>query len=240
MHDAVIVADTLTVVRGSQPILNDMSFRIQPGMITGLIGPSGSGKTTLMRAIVGAQMITSGSLRVLGLPAGSSLLRSRIGYVTQSPAVYNDLTTRQNLEYFAAVLGCARSEVARVIQLVDLGPQADQVVGSLSGGQKARVSLAAALLGSAELLVLDEPTVGLDPLLRKHLWGLFADLAKKGCSLLISSHVMDEAEQCSQLLLLRDGAVLSHGSRQALLQRTHTHSVGEAFLRLIEGGTDAS
>src|SRR5262249_28351500 len=143
--------------------------------------------------------------------------RARIGYVTQSPAIYADLTTRQNLHYFATILGCPKKEVERVLKLVDLEPQAEQVVSTLSGGQKARVSLAVALLGRAELLVLDEPTVGLDPLLRRHLWALFTDLAKQGASLLISSHVMDEAEWCPELLLLREGRVLSHGSKQALL-----------------------
>jgi len=240
MRDAVIIADKLTVVRGGQRILDDVSFTIEPGQITGLIGPSGSGKTTLMRAIIDAQSITDGTLKILGLPAGSKQLRRHIGYVTQAPAVYNDLTTQQNLQYFATVLGCPKSDVARVIKLVDLEPQARQMVGSLSGGQKARVSLAIALLGKAELLILDEPTVGLDPVLRKHLWALFAELAVQGRSLLISSHVMDEAEQCPQILLLRDGKVLSHGSRQALLQATRTQSVEAAFLQLVEGHGDAS
>jgi ABC-2 type transport system ATP-binding protein len=240
MQDVAIQANNLRVVRGNQVILDDLSFAIAPGKITGLIGPSGSGKTTLMRATVGAQRITSGTLEVLGKPAGSKLLRSSIGYVTQSPAVYDDLTTRQNLLYFATILGHPKSEVTRVIKLVDLQPQTDQLVGSLSGGQKARVSLAIALLGEAQLLVLDEPTVGLDPVLRKHLWELFAQIAASGRSLLISSHVMDEAEMCPELLLLRDGRVLSHGSKQALLQHTHSKTVEAAFLRLVEGGSHAS
>jgi len=240
MHDAVIVADELAVVREGRTILDALSFAIAPGKITGLIGPSGSGKTTLMRAIVGAQEISKGSLQVLGTAAGSKVLRVRIGYVTQAPAVYTDLTTRQNLRYFATIMGCPKSEVGRVLQLVDLQPQADQLVGSLSGGQMARVSLAVALLGRPQLLVLDEPTVGLDPVLRKHLWALFASIAKDGRSLLISSHVMDEAEMCPELLLLRDGKVLEHGPKAELLERTKTKTVEAAFLQLVEGSGRAS
>lgn len=240
MQQVAIAADTVGVVRGGKPVLTDVSFAIEPGKITGLIGPSGSGKTTLMRAIVGAQRITSGALQVLGHPAGDVQLRSRLGYVAQAPAVYEDLTAQQNLHYFARILGCDPAEVKRVLRLVDLVPQAAQLVGTMSGGQKARVSLAVALLGEPELLVLDEPTVGLDPVLRKNLWHLFAELAGQGCTLLISSHVMDEAEQCPELLLLRAGRILHHGPRTELFRRSHTKSVEAAFLHLIEGGSHAS
>lgn len=233
MQDAIL-ADRLTVVRGGNVVLDRLSFGVTPGKLTGLIGPSGSGKTTLIRAIVGAQKITGGSLQVLGLPAASKSLRPQIGYVTQSPAVYGDLTTAQNLQYFAAILGKGKADVRRVIKQVDLQKQTNQLVGSLSGGQYARVSLAVALLGSARVLVLDEPTVGLDPLLREHLWALFRDLAREGRTLLISSHVMDEAEKCDDLLLLRDGTVLSFSSKSALLQKTKTQSVEAAFLKLVE------
>jgi ABC-2 type transport system ATP-binding protein len=235
MHDTVIAATDLRVVRDGITVLDNMSFSIKPGNITGLIGPSGSGKTTLMRSIVGAQCITGGALQVLGRPAGSKQLRSQVGYVTQSPAVYDDLTARQNLVYFAAMVGCPGSAIQRVLQQVDMVTYADHLVGAMSGGQRARVSLAVALLGEPPLLVLDEPTVGLDPVLRQSLWELFKEIAASGRSLLISSHVMDEAEQCPELLLLRDGAVLHHGSREALLAGTHTSSVGAAFLQLAGG-----
>jgi ABC-2 type transport system ATP-binding protein len=236
MHtDAVIAAKNLKVVRGKTKALNGLTFSIGAGKITGLIGPSGSGKTTLMRAIVGAQVITSGSLEVLGQPAGSKSLRRQIGYVTQSPAVYRDLTARQNLNYFAAVLGVGKPAAERALEIVDLKREGGQLVGSMSGGQQARVSLAVALLGEPPLLVLDEPTVGLDPVLRKHLWDLFRQLAADGRSLLISSHVMDEAEQCDDLLLLRDGAILNFSSKQELLKRTHTATVHDAFLKLAGG-----
>lgn len=232
---AVIVAKNLTVVRGKVKALDAVTVTVGKGKITGLIGPSGSGKTTLIRTIVGAQVITTGTLHVLGVPAGSKVLRSRIGYVTQSPAVYSDLTARQNLAYFASILGVGKSSVERALQIVDLAPQAGRVVESMSGGQQARVSLAVALLDDPPLLVLDEPTVGLDPVLRKHLWELFRQLANDGRTLIISSHVMDEAEQCADLLLLRDGRVLNHSSKEGLLQRTKTRTVHDAFLALAEG-----
>lgn len=233
MHDEfVVVASGLTVVRENTTVLDNLTFRIKPGGITGLIGPSGSGKTTLMRAIVGAQQITRGRLDVFGLPAGSKRLRARIGYVTQSPAVYYDLTARQNLRYFASILGLPKSEADAALQLVDLPANSRQLAGTMSGGQRARVSLAVALLGKPDLLVLDEPTVGLDPVLRKHLWGLFAELAAQGRTLLISSHVMDEAEQCPELLMLRDGKLLMQGTKQELFERTRTKTVHDAFLVL--------
>ncbi|HKR81626.1 MAG TPA: ABC transporter ATP-binding protein [Candidatus Saccharimonadales bacterium] len=235
MFDAIIAND-LTVIRDRNIVLQGLRFSLAKGKVTGLIGPSGSGKTTLMRAIVGAQRITSGGLQVLGQPAGSPELRPRIGYVTQSPAVYEDLTVAQNLAYFAAVLGQPKAVVGEVLAQVGLEPQQKQLVSTLSGGQRARVSLGVALLGKAELLVLDEPTVGLDPLLRRQLWGLFGDLAKAGVTLLISSHVMDEAEWCDDLLLLREGKVLSFSSKAALLKRTQTHTVNDAFLSLIQQG----
>jgi len=232
--DAAIVARKLTVVRGKITALDHIDLKVASGKITGLVGPSGSGKTTLIRTIVGAQVITSGSLEVLGRPAGSKDLRKKIGYVAQTPAVYGDLTARQNLQYFASILGVPGNSVDRALDIVDLKPQAAQMVNSMSGGQQARVSLAVALLDDPPLLVLDEPTVGLDPVLRKSLWALFARLASEGRALLISSHVMDEAEKCSDLLLLRDGRVLNMSSKQELLERTETRTVHDAFLKLAE------
>ena len=236
---AAIQTDSLTIVRNGHTILDGLSLAVQPGTITGLIGPSGSGKTTLMRVIVGAQKITSGSATVLGQPAGSKSLRDKIGYVTQSPAVYDDITVVQNLNYFAVLVQTSPQDVDTVLKQVDLEPQRNQIVATLSGGQRARVSLAVALLGNAQLLVLDEPTVGLDPVLRQKLWRLFSSLANQGKTLLISSHVMDEAEQCPDILLLRDGKLLSHGSKEQLLANTNTQSVQAAFLHLAGGEDDA-
>jgi ABC-2 type transport system ATP-binding protein len=230
-----IVAAHLDVTKQKVHILNNLNFKIQPGSITGLIGPSGSGKTTLMRAIVGVQKF-KGELTVLGENAGHKSLRRKIGYVTQSPAVYPDLTVEQNLRYFGSLVGSNHSAVDRIIGHVRLQQQKRQLVESLSGGQKARVSLAVALLGNPELLVLDEPTVGLDPVLRNELWVLFANLAKTGKTLLISSHVMDEAQRCDNLLLLRDGELLWNDTRQKLLTKTKQKDVGDAFVAMIKAG----
>ncbi len=227
-----IVAHQLMVKKGSDSILDTLDFSVMPGSITGLIGPSGSGKTTLIRTIVGVQMY-KGELTVLGKPAGDKSLRMKIGYVTQAPAVYQDLTVVENLRYFATLTRAPKSQIELIIKQVRLTKQRGQLVANLSGGQKARVSLAVALLGSPEVLVLDEPTVGLDPLLRQELWGLFSELATQGKTLLISSHVMDEAERCEDLLLLREGKLLWQNSKSALLDHTKTKSVQDAFLKIV-------
>ncbi|HRN90286.1 MAG TPA: ABC transporter ATP-binding protein [Candidatus Saccharibacteria bacterium] len=223
----------VSVSINKSPILNDLNFGVRPGTITGLIGPSGSGKTTLMRTIVGVQRFSGGTLSVLGLAAGDKRLRHKIGYVTQGAAVYDDLTVFQNLKYFAVLTKSNKIQVEEVIAKVQLQKQRNQIVSSLSGGQRARVSLAIALLGDPDLLVLDEPTVGLDPILRQELWDLFDKLAAAGKSLLVSSHVMDEADRCDELLLLRDGRLLWNDSRDQLLRATRTNSVGEAFVKAI-------
>ena len=224
----------LRVVRGGREILHSIDVSVAAGTITGLLGPSGSGKTTLLRCLVGVQVIASGTVEVLGTPAGDPTLRRRVGYVTQTPSVYFDLSVRENLQYFAAVLGAPASDIDTVIAEVGLGPHASDVVNRLSGGQQARVSLATALLGAPELLVLDEPTVGLDPVLRRDLWTLFGQLAAGGVTLIISSHVMEEAGHCQQLVLLRDGAVLACDTPDALRRQTGVHDMDEVFLRLIE------
>lgn len=234
--DAVVVS-RLRVTRSGREVLHGVDASVAAGSVTGLLGPSGSGKTTLMRCLVGVQIITAGRVEVLGLPAGDASLRSRVGYVTQSPSVYPDLTVRENLRYFGSILAAPAGDVERVVELVGLTPHLRSVVGSLSGGERARVSLATALMGDPELLVLDEPTVGLDPVLRRDLWRLFAELARGGVTLLISSHVMDEAQHCERLLLLRDGSLLATGSPEEFRRRTGADDLEEVFLRLIEGTT---
>ena len=229
-----IEASALQVKRGKVEILKSLTFTVEKGSVTGLIGPSGSGKTTLMRTIIGVQKSTGGKLRILGAPAGSRELRKKIGYVTQAPAVYTDLTVVQNLRYFATLVRADRKNVDETMSKVRLEKQRDQLAGSLSGGELARVSLAVALLGDPELLVLDEPTVGLDPVLRNQLWELFMDLAKQGKTLLVSSHVMDEAERCHSLMLLREGELLWNDSKEKLLHHSKRHNVGDAFVAMIE------
>ncbi|MEV7080058.1 ABC transporter ATP-binding protein [Streptomyces sp. NPDC093516] len=241
-QEPAVHARNLTVTRGSRTVLRDLAFTAPRGRITGLLGPSGCGKSTLMRAIVGTQANVTGTLDVLGHPAGHPTLRTRIGYVTQAPSVYDDLTVRQNLDYFAAILDPGRSaadrrheHVTRAIADVDLTTHADALAGNLSGGQRNRVSLAVALLGAPELMVLDEPTVGLDPVLRRDLWALFHDIAtSRGATLLVSSHVMDEAERCHRLLLMREGEVLADDTPDALRTRTGAGTVEDAFLHLVD------
>jgi ABC-2 type transport system ATP-binding protein len=232
--DPAIQIRGLNVRRGGRLVLPELSLDIRHGLVTGLLGPSGSGKTTLMRAIVGVQIVESGDISVLGEPAGSEALRHMIGYVTQAPSVYSDLTVRQNLEYFAAILGAPKGRVKEAIDAVDLGGHANQLVRTLSGGELSRVSLAAALVGHPDLLVLDEPTVGLDPVLRRDLWNMFHELAAGGTTLLVSSHVMDEAERCDDLVLLRTGRIVATGSPSELREETHTEDLEKAFLSLAE------
>ena len=217
-------------------MLPDLSLGVETGAVTGLLGPSGSGKSTLLRAIVGTQIVAGGDVTVLDLPAGSPPLRRRVGYVTQAASVYGDLTVRENLTYFARILGASRGRVTEIIDRVGLAGETDRVVSRLSGGQQARVSLATALLHAPELLVLDEPTVGLDPVLRRDLWDFFHELAAGGATLLVSSHVMDEADRCDRLLLLRDGALLASETPAGLRARTGCDDLDHAFLRLVESG----
>lgn len=232
--EPAIVATNLTVVKQKRPILDDVSFELQGGRLIGLIGPSGSGKTTLMRTLIGMQIASEGEATLHNKPAGSEALRSQIGYVSQDPAVYSDLTVEQNLGYFGTLMGAGKKQIIEVLKQVDLTPQRKQLVATLSGGQTARVSLAIALLGSPSILILDEPTVGLDPVLRVQLWKLFRSLSEQGKTIIVSSHVMDEAERCDELLLLRDGGLLWHGEASELMKKTETDSVEAAFLKLVE------
>jgi len=231
---AIEVRDLL-VVRGRTNAVDHVSFTTRPGEVVGLLGPSGCGKSSLMRAITGVQIIASGTVTVFGEPAGSKPLRSRVGYVTQAPSVYNDLTVEENLHFFAQVLGVGADEVARCIDAVDLGQQRDKTVVNLSGGQASRASLAVALLGDPDLLVLDEPTVGLDPVLRRDLWKLFHEVADRGKAVIVSSHVMDEAVRCDRLLLMREGRMLADDTPDGILRRTGQADIEGAFLQLVEG-----
>jgi ABC-2 type transport system ATP-binding protein len=230
---SVISIEGLRVFRGGHEVLPGIDLEVESGTVTGLLGPSGSGKSTLIRSIVGVQIVAEGRVTVLGVPAGAPELRHRVGYVTQAPSVYGDLTVRENLAYFARLVGAPQDQVEAVLERVDLTANADSVVSQLSGGQRARASLAAALLGAPELLVLDEPTVGLDPVLRRDLWDFFHRLAAEGATLLVSSHVMDEAERCDKLVLQREGEILALATPDELRSRTGADGLDEAFLRLI-------
>ncbi len=233
MNNAVEVRD-LRVVRGANDVLRGLDFTVRAGEVTGLLGPSGSGKTTLMRSLVGVQRITAGSVEVFGRPAGAPSLRAEIGYVTQDASVYPDLTVTENLRFFGRILGVPDSRVTECIDLVDLADSADAVVAELSGGQRSRVYLAVALLASPRLRVLDEPTVGLDPVLRVELWESFHRFAREGAAVLVSSHVMDEAERCDRLLLMRAGAIIADGSPAEIRERTGAADIEQAFLHLVE------
>ncbi|TYP86148.1 ABC transporter ATP-binding protein [Blastococcus xanthinilyticus] len=230
--DAVTVTD-LVVDRGRRRVLPGLSFTVPAGRVTGLLGPSGSGKSTLMRALVGVQRVRSGTVTVLGRPAGSAALRSRVGYVTQAPSVYADLTVRENARYFAALYGRGARAADAAVADVGLADAAGQLVADLSGGQRGRASLACALVGDPELLVLDEPTVGLDPVLRVELWEQFHALARAGTTLVVSSHVMDEAARCDRLLLLRDGALLADTTPARLRADGRSDDLEAAFLNVV-------
>ncbi len=234
MPDAAIEIENLEVVRGGNEVVRSISLAVEAGTITGLLGPSGCGKTTLMRAIVGAQITAAGRVRVLGREAGSRELRPLVGYVTQAPSVYGDLTVQENLEYFGRVVGAPGERANETIGTVGLSAYTNRLVASLSGGEQARVSLASALLNRPRILILDEPTVGLDPVLRAELWRDFRELADGGVTLLVSSHVMDEAGECDDLLLMREGRLLRHCAPDELRRETGEEDLGRAFLKVIE------
>jgi ABC-2 type transport system ATP-binding protein len=231
--DTTIEVKDLVVVRGKRRVLHSISCAIPGGIVTGLLGPSGSGKTTLMRCVVGVQRIEAGSVTVLGQPAGAAPLRRRIGYLTQAPSVYADLTVRENARYFASLYGASHHDADQAIIDVGLGSAATQLVSTLSGGQRARASLACAILGSPDLLVLDEPTVGQDPVLRDDLWQRFHEMARNGTTLLVSIHVMDEASRCDRLILIREGRIIADDTPAAIRTSAGTDDLDQAFLRLV-------
>ncbi|GAA2082770.1 ABC transporter ATP-binding protein [Aeromicrobium tamlense] len=236
MTTPAVEVSGLVVERGGRTVLDGLDLEILRGRVTGLLGPSGCGKSTLIRAIAGVQVVRSGSVTVLGEPAGSAVNRRRVAYMTQASSVYPDLTVEQNLSYFARLSAVGRDRVEAVLSAVDLGAQRGSLTRELSGGQRARVSLAAALIAEPEVCLLDEPTVGLDPVLRRDLWRLFGGLAESGVTLLVSSHVMDEADRCDVVLLMREGRMIAQDSPAGLRAATGTADIESAFLALAEGG----
>ena len=233
MTSGISIRD-LTVIRGRTRILSEFNLEVESGAILGLLGPSGSGKTTIMRSVAGLQRLTHGSIRVLGSPAGDKSLRTRIGYSTQDASIYRDLTCSENVDYFSALQGYANSSTDEILELVDLGKNRKQLAATLSGGERARLALATALVGAPELLILDEPTVGLDPLLRRDLWSLFHRFTDEGKTLLVSSHMMEEADHCDELVLLRNGAILASGTPRELRDQTGVENMDAVFISLVE------
>jgi ABC-2 type transport system ATP-binding protein len=225
--------ESLVVIKGGNPILENVNFRLEVGKIHGLLGPSGSGKTTLMRSILGVQQFKSGEVLVLGHQAGAKELRSLIGYSTQSASIYGDLTVAENLRFFSHLHSTNELPDTEILKLVDLSDKSHRLASSLSGGEKARLALATTLVGTPSLIVLDEPTVGLDPLLRIQIWNLFRTLAQMGKTLLISSHIMDEAANCDNLVLMREGKILATGSPESLLQSSKSQDLEEAFIHFV-------
>ena len=233
MASAISITD-LSVIRGRTRILSQFNLEVESRAILGLLGPSGSGKTTIMRSVAGLQRLTGGSIRVLGSPAGDKSLRTRIGYSTQDASIYRDLTCRENIDHFSALQGHASSSTEEILELVDLGKNRKQLAATLSGGERARLALATALVGAPEILILDEPTVGLDPLLRRDLWSLFHRFTDEGKTLLVSSHMMEEADHCDELVLLRNGAILASGTPRELRDQTGVENMDTVFISLVE------
>lgn len=237
LNISAIEVEDLVVVRGKNLVLPGLTTDVKTGSVTGLLGPSGGGKTTLIRSIAGIQIIKSGRITVLGGPAGTAATRSRVSYMTQGTSVYPDLTVSQNLAYFAALAGSGPAAITEALGNVGLTSDANSLTGNLSGGEKARVSLAASLLADPDLFLLDEPTVGLDPVLRRDLWQIFAGLAGDGKTLLVSSHVMDEAARCDRVLLIRAGQLVADATPDELRAQTGEEDLERAFLVVAERRT---
>lgn len=237
VETAVKIKNLSVILSGHVKALKSITVDFPVGKTIGVIGPSGAGKTTLIRSIVGRQHINSGQIHVFEEPAGSPSLRHQLSYMTQELSVYPDLTIRENLRYFAVMAGQTKTQakelIGNLLEEVDLTEKADSLVSNLSGGQKQRASLAIALIGSPKLMVLDEPTVGLDPVLREKLWNLFNKLARQGTTLIISSHSMDEANRCDDLVLIRNGKLVAHSSPDELRTQTGTKTIEQAFLTLV-------
>jgi ABC-2 type transport system ATP-binding protein len=227
----------VTVEKLGKKILDNVSMELPGNKSIGLIGPSGSGKTTLIRTLVGSQIITKGTAKIFGEKVGSASLRSRIGYMSQKSAVYGDITVKENFEYFASICGSSEQQVAEIMESMRLNLHRDKMASSLSGGEATRLSLGIALLGNPEILFLDEPTVGLDPSLRIELWKIFASLRNQGKTILITSHMMDEAERCDILILMRNGKIIFQGNAEQLKAKTQSESIEHAFIKLapLEG-----
>ena len=237
---ATIRAADLVKAFGPTRAVDGISFELTGGHIYGLLGPNGSGKTTLIRLLLGLARATSGRAEILGTPMPSRPLLARIGYMTQADGVYPALTVAENARFFAAAYGVRdAAAVTDALTVVDLADRADSITGTLSGGQRRRLSLACALVHRPPVLFLDEPTVGVDPLLRVQFWTHFRSLTDAGATIVVSSHVMDEADRCDELLFLRSGRVIARGTGDQLRERARTSDLEAAFLEFA-GETEAT
>ena len=236
MESVVKIKNLSITLGGHVKALKQINLELPKGKITGFIGPSGAGKTTLIKCIVGGLKVPEGSVKVFNQRAGSIELRKVVRYMSQELSVYQDLTVKENLKYFSIISGLSRKETNKTInellKTIDMQDKCNFLVSDLSGGQKQRVSLAISLIGSPKLMVLDEPTIGLDPALRESLWQLFHKIADQGTTLIISSHSMDEASRCEDLVLIREGTIIAKNSPKDLLNITNTKTVEQAFLKL--------
>ncbi|OIK16039.1 glycosyl transferase family 2 [Bacillus sp. MUM 116] len=232
---ASIIVNEISKSFGKKQVLNHVSLVIEPGQIYGLIGPSGSGKTTLVKIIVGMDRPTKGNVRVLGIPVPNLKLLQKIGYMAQADALYTDLTGEENLAFFASLFKVKKQEqkkrIAYAADLVNLTVDLKKKVHAYSGGMKRRLSLAVALIQDPDILILDEPTVGIDPELRLSIWSELYRLKDAGKTILVTTHVMDEAEKCDRLAMVRDGKILTSGSPQELKQQYGITSLEEVFLK---------
>jgi len=239
MADETYAVEVDRVVKrfGSLCALDGATLRIRRGEVYGLLGPNGAGKTTLIRALVGLVVPDGGTVTVLGRPARNLDVLARVGYMTQQAALYPDLSAEENVAFFAAIHG-AHHGVREALEFVELWDRRGSVVSSLSGGMRTRCSLACVLAHKPDLLLLDEPTVGVDPLLRVQLWNRFQRMAADGTSILVSSHVMDEAERCDRLGLIRFGRLLAEGTVPELKGKAGVDRLEDAFLKLSEAGAE--
>ena len=227
---------------GAVAALDGLDLTVRAGEIYGLLGPNGSGKTTFIRCLAGMLRIDDGTVTVLGRTPREAVAAGRIGYMTQGAALYGDLSVAENLEFFARLEGLANADerIDEVLATVDLADRKRSIVSTLSGGMTTRISLAAALLHQPDLLLLDEPTVGVDPVLRQEFWRHFRELANAGTTLLVSSHVMDEASRCDRLGLIRAGRILAEGTSAELVRRAGTSDLESAFLALAGATSEAA
>ena len=225
--------EKLTKTYGPITALDGLSIRIPRGVIYGVLGPNGAGKTTTIRAIAGLVDVDCGSVEILGGNPGDRTVQARLGYMPQSPALYEELSVRENVAFFSACYGAGSAgEQADSIALVGLEDRADSLVRTLSGGMRQRASLACAIPHNPELLLLDEPTAGVDPQLRVTFWNHFQRMASAGTTILVSSHIMDEAERCDRLGLILGGKLLAEGSADDIQKQAAARNLEDAFIKL--------